>query len=135
MAEDLNDQLIEKIKNKVFGLQLDEATDNNNDTHLICYVTFIDDNKMVEDLLICKSFTTSAKSQKLFEIIDNFVSENNLDWTDVGVYTDDARSMSDCYGGLQAFIRSNAPDALWIHYIVREYREALASKYSTTSCT
>lgn len=27
MAEDLNDQLIEKIKEREFGLQLDEATD------------------------------------------------------------------------------------------------------------
>nr|CAH7768700.1 unnamed protein product [Callosobruchus chinensis] len=35
LAEDLNDQLIEKIKGKEFGLQLDEATDSNKDAHLI----------------------------------------------------------------------------------------------------
>jgi hypothetical protein len=28
IAEDLNDQLTEKLKGKEFGLQLDEATDN-----------------------------------------------------------------------------------------------------------
>lgn len=78
MAVDINDQLIEKIKNKVFGLQLDEATDNNEDAQLIRYMSFIDGDEMIEELLFCKSIT-SAKSQNLFEIIDNFISGNNLD--------------------------------------------------------
>jgi hypothetical protein len=69
IAEDLNDQLIKKLKGKEFGFQLDEATDNNNDAHLICYVRFIDSNNIVEDLLFCKSTTASAKAQDLFEIL------------------------------------------------------------------
>lgn len=107
MAEDLNDQLIEKIKNKAFGLQLDEATDINKNAHLICYVRFIDDDEMVEDLLFLKNITASAKAQDLFEILDNFMSENTLDWTKcVGVCTDGARSMSGCYGGSQHFFEA-----------------------------
>jgi hypothetical protein len=52
MSEDVNDQLIEKLKYKHFGIQLDEATDNNNDAHLICYVRFTDGgDNIVEDLL------------------------------------------------------------------------------------
>ncbi|XP_060846219.1 zinc finger BED domain-containing protein 5-like [Rhopalosiphum padi] len=128
MAEDLNDQLIEKIKEKEFGLQLDEATDNNKDAHLICYVRFIDGDDMVEDLLFCKNITASAKAQDLFDILNNFMSENMLDWIKcVGVCTDGARSMSGSYGGLQSLIRSKAPDALWTHCII--HREALAAKY------
>lgn len=42
LVEDINDQLIDKLKGKDFFLQLDEVTDNNNDGHLICYVRFID---------------------------------------------------------------------------------------------
>jgi hypothetical protein len=45
----------------------------------------------------------------------------------VGVCTDGARSMSGCYGGLQAFIRSKVPETLWTHCVI--HREALASKY------
>lgn len=127
IAEDLNDQLIEKLKGKEFGLQLDEATDSNSDAHLICYVRFIDGNKIVEELLFCKSITARAKAQDLFEILDNFISENSMEWTKcVGVCTDGARSMSGCYGGLQAYIRTKAPEALWTHCII--HREALASK-------
>ena len=77
IAEDLNDQLIEKIKGKEFGLQLDEATDNNKDAHFICYVRFADDNDIVEDLLFCKSITASSKAEDLFEILDTFIIENN----------------------------------------------------------
>lgn len=58
------------MKGKDFGLQLDEATDNNSDAHLICYIRFLADNITVEELLFCKSITESAKSQDLFEIFD-----------------------------------------------------------------
>ncbi|XP_075042389.1 SCAN domain-containing protein 3-like [Mixophyes fleayi] len=127
MAEDLNDQLIEKMKGKEFALQLDEAIDSNKDAHLICYTRFVDGENLVEDLLFCKSITAGTKAQDLFQIIDTFMSENNLDWTKCfGVCTDGGRSMSGCYGGLQALIRSKAPDALWTHCII--HREALASK-------
>ncbi|KAL4126654.1 hypothetical protein QTP88_010863 [Uroleucon formosanum] len=107
---------------------LDEATDINKDAHLICYIRFIDNDDMVEDLLFCKNITAGAKTQDLFEILDNFMSENSVDWTKcVGVCTDGTRSMSGCYGGLQALIQNKAPDALWTHCII--HREALASKY------
>ncbi|XP_067131393.1 zinc finger BED domain-containing protein 5-like [Centruroides vittatus] len=111
-----------------FGLQLDEATDNNKDAHLICYVRFLDGNSIVEDLLFCKSITGSTKAQDLFEILNIFMVENNLEWTKcVGVCTDGGRSMSGSYGGLQALIRNKAPDSVWTHCII--HREALASKY------
>ncbi|XP_068129400.1 zinc finger BED domain-containing protein 5-like [Hyperolius riggenbachi] len=103
MAEDLNDQITEKMKGKEFGLQLDEATDSHKDAHLICYARFIDEDKIMEDLLFCKSITAGIKGQDLFNILDTFMSDNNLDWTKcVGVCTDGGRSMSGCYVGLQA---------------------------------
>jgi hypothetical protein len=79
MAEDINDQLIEKMKGVEFGLQLDEAMGNNKDAHLICYVRFIDHNNIIEDLLFCKNITAGAKAQDLFEILDIFISENKFE--------------------------------------------------------
>jgi hypothetical protein len=107
---------------------MDEATDNNNDAHLICYVRFIDGNNIVEDLLFCKNITASAKAQDFFEILDTFISENSLECTKcIGVCTDGDRSMSGCYRVLQAFIRSKTSETLRTHCVFR--REALASKY------
>jgi hypothetical protein len=107
MSEDMNDQLIEKLKYKHFGIQLDEATDNSNYTHLICYVRFTDgEDNIVEDLLFCKGITAGSEAVDLFEIIDSFMDENSIDWTQcVCVCTDGARSLSGRYGGLQALIR------------------------------
>ncbi|XP_076325365.1 zinc finger MYM-type protein 6-like [Tachypleus tridentatus] len=69
-----------------------------------------------------------TKAQDLFEILDTFLCENNLDWTKcIGICTDGGCSMSGCYGGLQALIRRKALDALWTYCII--HRDVLASKH------
>lgn len=43
ISEDHNEQLFEKLKNNVFALQVDEATDKHRQSYLLAYVRFIDD--------------------------------------------------------------------------------------------
>ena len=56
MAEDIYYELIDQMKQRESGLQLDEATDGSRDAHLICYVCFFDfsEERTVEELLFCK---------------------------------------------------------------------------------
>ncbi|XP_076356887.1 zinc finger MYM-type protein 6-like [Tachypleus tridentatus] len=120
------------MKRQEFGLQLDEATDSNKDAHLICYIWFVDVEKIVENLLFCKSITEGTKTQDFFEILDIFMCENNLDWTKcIGVCTDGGHSISGCYGGLPALIRSKALDVLYTHCITN--RETLESNHLSSS--
>ncbi|XP_076372853.1 zinc finger BED domain-containing protein 5-like [Tachypleus tridentatus] len=91
--------------------KLHEATDSNKDAHLIYNTRLVDDDKVVEDLLFCKSITAGTKGQDLFEILDTFICENNLHWTKC-VGTGGGHSISGCYGRLQALIRSKTFDAL-----------------------
>ncbi|XP_069098337.1 protein FAM200A-like [Pleurodeles waltl] len=126
MDDDINDQLISNLKGKDFALQLDEATENQKDTHLICYVRFVNEKKIVEDLLFCKEMKGGTTGQDLFAVVDDFMVQNQIDWERcVGVCTDGGHSMSGCYQGLQACIRSKAPNAVWTHCII--HREALAA--------
>ncbi|XP_069063747.1 zinc finger BED domain-containing protein 5-like [Pleurodeles waltl] len=126
MADDINDQLICNLKGKDFALQLDEATDNQKDTHLICYVRFVNEKNIVEDLLFFKEMKGGTTGQDLFAVVDDFMVQNQIDWERcVGVCTDGGRSMAGCYQGLQARIRSKAPNAIWTHCII--HREALAA--------
>jgi hypothetical protein len=128
LGEDLQLQIIEKLRGKDFGLQLDEANDNNKDARIICYVRFVDGekNKMVDDRF-CKDLNAGTTGKYLFEIVDNFMTGNQIDWAHcVGVCSDGGRSMSGCYSGLQALIRGKAPDAVWTHCII--HREAAASQ-------
>jgi hypothetical protein len=127
MAEDLNEQLVEKLQSKMFALQVDEATDSAKDAHLIAYIRFVDEDNIHEDLLFCKEITGTCTAKDLFYILDKYIAENNLDWENcVGLCTDGARSMSGRYNGLQALIRKKAPEALWTHCMI--HRQALASK-------
>ena len=81
ILDDINDQLVAKIRGNEFSLQLDEATTStsNKDAYLICYVRFIDnDDNIVEDLLFCKPILTNCSAHELFAILNNFFKKNNL---------------------------------------------------------
>lgn len=103
-----------------FGLQLDKAPDSNEDAYV--YNSII-----VEDVLFCNSIIRSAMAQDLFEMLDQFITKNDLTWERcIGVCTNGARWMSGCYGELEAVIRSKSPHAMWTRCII--HIEALASK-------
>jgi hypothetical protein len=87
---------------------------------------------------LCKNFSfvkLSLHVQKNSGLVwdtDTFICEKNTDWTKcVGVSTDSGRSVSGCYGGLQAPIRRKEPDALWTHLII--HREGLVTKHLSPS--
>ena len=88
MALDIHDQLIDRMKKREFSLQSDEATDSSQDAHLICYVRFVDfsEHNLVEELLFCKPIELGCRGIDLFNIIDNFISTNNLDWESALAY-------------------------------------------------
>jgi hypothetical protein len=56
ISKDLDKQLFEKIKNNVFVLQVDEATDKHRQSYLLAYVRFIDDKDIREEILFLRVF-------------------------------------------------------------------------------
>ena len=96
ISDDINNQLVAKMRGNEFSLPLDEATTSTSDkdAYLACYVRFIDnDDNSVEDLLFCKLILTNCKAHKLFAILNNFFLENNFEWKYcVGLCTDGARA-------------------------------------------
>ncbi|XP_008186758.1 zinc finger MYM-type protein 6-like [Acyrthosiphon pisum] len=78
ISDNINDQLIDKLRNKNFAIQLDEATDNNKDAYLICYVWFMDGVDIIEEFLFCKSILSGTKAKDLFDITNNFMDHNNI---------------------------------------------------------
>lgn len=129
MAKDNNEQIVGKLSG-LFAIQLDEATDSNDDAQLICYVRYIQETNVCEDLLFCRKICESGKATDLFEILNSYMSENNINWDNcVGVCMDGARAMSGQYGGLQALIKTKAPSVKWTHCVI--HREALAAKNIT----
>lgn len=130
ISEDLHMQLMEKVKNTYFAIQVDEATDLNRDAHLICYIRFVDGEAMREELLFCEMFSADTTGESIFRIVDTFFVDNNMSWSKcVGICTDGARAMSGKYTGLRGLIKKVAPEVRWTHCII--HREALAAKGMT----
>ena len=127
LSDDLKIQLIDKLRDNHFALQVDEATDSSKDCHLIAYVRYVHGGEIYEDLLFCKPILKRATSRELFNIIDNYIQKFELRWINcVGICTDGAKTMSGNHQGLQALIKREAPEVIWTHCII--HREALASK-------
>ena len=75
ILDDICDELVVKMSGNEFSLQLDEATTStsDNDSYLIRYVRFIDnDDNIVEDLLFGKLILTNCRAHELFAILNNF---------------------------------------------------------------
>lgn len=127
IADDVQHQLFEKFRDKLFSIQLDEATDSNKDAHLIAYVRFCDGTSAVEEVLFCKPIELSATALALFDILNDFINEANIEWKNcVGVCTDGARTMSGRFLSVQALVKQKSPQCIWTHCMI--HREALASK-------
>ena len=127
IADDLQEQLVDKLKDKRFALQFDEATDSNKDCLFIAYVRFDLENSLCEDVLFCKYVRDRASAEELFKMLDCFLIENGLKWENcIGVCSDGAQTMAGKRKGLRALIKKASPNAEWTHCII--HREALASR-------
>ncbi|GFV92072.1 zinc finger BED domain-containing protein 5 [Trichonephila clavipes] len=127
IAEDVEQQPFGKLRDKLFSIQLDEATDSNKDAHFIAYVQFWDGMSAVEELLFCKPIKLKATAIALFAILNNFINEANIEWKNcVGICTDGARTMSGRFKSIQALVKQKSPLCIWRHCMI--HREALASK-------
>ncbi|GFY19400.1 zinc finger BED domain-containing protein 5 [Trichonephila clavipes] len=127
IAEDVEQQLFGKLRDKLFSIQLDEATDSNKDAHFIAYVRFWDGMSAVEELLFCKLIKLKATGIALFDILNNFINETNIEWKNcVGICTDGARTMSGRFKSIQALVKQKSPLCIWTHCKI--HREVLASK-------
>ncbi|GFS88927.1 SCAN domain-containing protein 3 [Trichonephila clavipes] len=58
IAEDVEQQLFGKLRDKLFSIQLDEATDSNKDAHFIAYVRFWDASR--RDVLLARRIVRSV---------------------------------------------------------------------------
>lgn len=128
ISNDLEDQLVEKLRDTRFALQVDEATVSNQDCLFISYVRFVCSESLREDLLFCKYVQTRATADELFKILDSYLTEHGLKWENcIGFCSDGAQTMAGKRKGLQALTKRVAPEAQWTHCVI--HREALASKH------
>ena len=54
MSDNIENKLCDYLKENQFSMQIDESTLRNSDSLLLCYVQFISNGEMKDDLLFSK---------------------------------------------------------------------------------
>uniref|UniRef100_A0A8C5HGG8 DUF4371 domain-containing protein n=1 Tax=Gouania willdenowi TaxID=441366 RepID=A0A8C5HGG8_GOUWI len=102
--------------------QLDEMTDVSGHAQLLAFVRYKDVSDINEHILFCKKLPGKTTGEQMFQIIDIFFKEHDLQWKTCGhICTDGAAAMTG-----SVHVKKVNPDIKWLHCII--HREALASK-------
>ncbi|CAI7779195.1 unnamed protein product [Closterium sp. NIES-53] len=113
------------------GLQCDESTDRTRGKHMIVYLTFIMDRRVVTEFFTLLT-VEKCDAASLFEVLMNHLRSAGVDVSKlVGISMDGASVMTGKDNGLVARIREHAPHLFSCHCIA--HREALAVKDAATS--
>ncbi|CAI7877826.1 unnamed protein product [Closterium sp. NIES-53] len=128
----LTNAQMDHIKSSPFlGLQCDESTDRTRGKHMIVYLTFIKDRRVVTELFTLLT-VEKCDAASLFEVLMNHLRSAAVDVSElVGISTDRASVMTGKDNGLVARIQEHAPHLFSCHCIA--HREALAVKDAATS--
>ena len=64
-------------------MAVDESTDITAQAHLLIFGRFLNESLITEKLLACISLETKRRGEDIFNDVNKFFTENNLDWNKV----------------------------------------------------
>lgn len=127
LANDVENELLKRIKFNYFAIQLDESTDVANAAVLLVYVRYIFTNIVQEDVLFAKPLKTYTTGEAIFDMINGYFEKNEINWSYcVSVCTDGAKSMTGKFSGFVARVKKINEKIEWTHCCI--HRQALACK-------
>ena len=133
LSTDLQDQIREHFivtENELsvlWALQVDESTDRTGKAHLLAFIRFTKNLKLVNELLFCKELDSTTTGEDIFELVNENVLLSKLKWSNcVSVCTDGCPSMQGKNKGFVTYVRQKNPNVVIVHCMV--HREALVAK-------
>ena len=98
MAENLEEQLVEKLKVSKFSLQIDETTINNS-VLLLAYVRYIDAMVIHEEMLFMNKLI-DTRSEIIYAAVYDFLHNNGIPLSNLlQIATDSASAMTGKHNG------------------------------------
>ncbi|XP_067943128.1 protein FAM200C-like [Watersipora subatra] len=85
MSENINKQLVEEIRNALFGLfsiQLDESTDVESCAQLLVFARYmyVNNENIKEAFLFCSALKTTIHASKILDKVSQFSETEKLSW-------------------------------------------------------
>ncbi|CAB4059090.1 unnamed protein product [Lepeophtheirus salmonis] len=78
MGEDIETQLVEKLKSRYFSLQMDESTLRDSEVALLAYTRYIDKVEFAEEVLFCKSLEIPTSAADIYGKLTKYLHVNNI---------------------------------------------------------
>lgn len=84
MADDIENKLINYLRENNFALQIDESTVTDNKALLLAYVRFINERKeIVEEVLFATNLITDTKGSLIFQTVEEYFTRKNVPLTNI----------------------------------------------------
>ncbi|MBN3307061.1 ZMYM6 protein, partial [Amia calva] len=141
IAANHENTLVKRLKNTdAYALQVDMSTEGH-DAHFWCFVRYIWDGAILEDILFCLPLPGHETAQEILHVLHGYLKDNYIPFDRmVGFRTDGApavagnragmRALKKRFNGHTALVTRNAPAAAWTHCMI--HREQLAAKDLST---
>lgn len=127
MSVDVEQQLLDLLREKQFALQLDESTFCDSRSFLLAYVRFHDNCDFREEMLFCKAFETTTTASEIYNLVTTYFADNNIPLASiVSCAADGAPAMMGKNNGFLKRLKNNQPSMLTVHCVI--HRENLASR-------
>ncbi|XP_071042039.1 SCAN domain-containing protein 3-like [Parasteatoda tepidariorum] len=127
MSEDIEKQLVEKLKTGKFSLQMDESTLMDSVAVLITYVRYIDKGHFAEEMLFCKRLESTTTSKDIYNKLKNYLDVNNIPMKNItSCAADGAPNMMGKKNGCLKLMKDENPEMILVHCVI--HRENLVAK-------
>ena len=73
MCDDIEKQLVEKLKTKTFSVQMDESTLRDSEAVLITYVRYIEHGQFAEEMLFCKKLESTVTAKDIYNTFKEYL--------------------------------------------------------------
>ena len=117
MCQMLLRQLLSEIRGSFwFSIVADEATDISHHEQMSLSVRWVDDNYMIHEDTLCLVQLPNTKSSTIFHAIKDILIRCSLPLSQCcGQAFDGTANMSGIRNGIQALVKAEAPNALYVH--------------------
>ncbi|GFT80332.1 SCAN domain-containing protein 3 [Nephila pilipes] len=127
MSEDIEKQLVEKLKTRNFSVKMDESTLRDSEAVLITYVRYIEEGHFAEEMLICKRLESTTTSKDIYNKLRNYLDVSDILMKNItSCAADRPPNMMGKKNGCLKLMKDANPERIIVHCVI--HKENLVAK-------